>query len=213
MPTLKTGGATIVAIAALCLTANSVQAAIVNLVIDPSQSSLTLGGQIHAPTIGQANKAYQAQIYGPGSLSTTYSGSISIDLQPGTIQLLSGASIVAAVSGNWSPAPGNPMDPHSDPIGTMTNAGLAPANYGVMIPSFGVEASYRNLQFDFGVPAQPAIPAGIPSTPVAIDGGGNFNLTGQGMAFVGDTRRLLVSPLANDNSSVDGFPTLFGTQR
>jgi hypothetical protein len=207
MRTLKRGILAAAAVAAFGLIATSAQAAIVNLTIDSSASSLALSGQINAPTIGQPNKAYVAQ--GAGSLTTTYSGTINIDLQPGTIQLLSGSSIVAANSGNWSPAPG-PGGPTDDPVGSFGAAGSTPANYGVNIPSFGVQSNFVGLVFDFGVPAQAAIPAGLPSTPVALSGGGTFNLAGQGMSFIAG-RRLLVSPLANDNSSVAGFPTLFGT--
>jgi hypothetical protein len=206
MRTLKRSFLATAAVAALCLIATSAQAAIVNLTIDPTASSLDLSGQINAPTIGQPNKAYVAQ--GTGSLTTTYSGSISIDLQPGTIQMMPGSSIIAANSGNWSPAPG-PGGPTDDPVGSFGASGTTPANYGVNIPSFGVQSNFVGLVFDFGVPDQDAIPGGIPSAPVALTGT-SFNLAGQGMAFTAG-RRLLVSPLANDNSDVIGFPTLFGT--
>jgi hypothetical protein len=206
MRTLKRGILAAAAAAAFGLLATSAQAAIVNLVIDPSASSLTLSGEINAPTIGQPHKAFVAQ--GAGALTTTYSGTINIDLQPGTIQLMPGSSIVAANSGVWSPAPG-PGGPTDDPVGSFGGAGSAPANYGVQIPSFGVQQNYTGLVFDFGVPAQDAIPTGIPSTPVAL-AAGSFNLTGQGMSFSAG-RQLFVSPLGNDNSSAIGFPTLFGT--
>jgi hypothetical protein len=207
MRTLKRGILAAAAVAAFGLVASSAQAAVVNLVIDPSASSLALSGEIDAPSIGQAHKAFLPQ--GVGALTTTYSGSINIDLQPGTIQMLPGSSIVAADSGIWAPAPG-PGGPNDDPVGSFGGAGSTSANYGVMIPSFGVQQNYMGLVFDFGVPAQPAIPTGIPSAPVALSGGGTFNLTGQGMAFTAG-RQLFVSPLGNDNSSAAGFPTLFGT--
>lgn len=78
MPTLKMGGATIVAIAALFLTATSVQAAVVNLTVVPGLSSLKIGGNIDASSVGGApfkNLPISAQTSGPNSGDiTSYSG-------------------------------------------------------------------------------------------------------------------------------------------
>lgn len=210
MRTFKRSFFATVAVAALFLSATSVRGAIVNLAIDPTQSSLSISGSVAGGPFGAA-KAYLQQ--GAGSLTTTYSGAVDIDLALGTIQLLPTSQIIAANSGNWRPAPG-PGPGNPDPVGGYNSAGTTPANYGVQIPSGATQSSFTGLVFSFGVPPQPAIPGGVPSTPMPLIGN-NFNLTGQGMSFIAG-RRLIVfangPPLGvNDNSGVAGFPTLFGT--
>jgi hypothetical protein len=192
------GGATIVAIAALFLTATSVQAAVVNLTVVPGLSSLKIGGNIDASSVGGPGfKNLPISAQGPGGDITSYSGSISIDLQPGTIQLLTGSSIVAANSGVWSPAGTNGG---GDPVaGTF-----APANYGVQVAAIGALSTYYNLVMDFGAPI-----VGIASTPTPLVGN-NFNLLGQAMSY--DTgRTAITSGLGNGDSNYAGFPTIFGT--
>jgi hypothetical protein len=81
--------------------------------LDPPNSSLTLSGTINGRTISQQ---------GPGSLTTTYSGTVSTnwDLDARTIQFNSAGSVVtAANSGSWQPNVGG-------------GSGSAPANYGAM---------------------------------------------------------------------------------
>lgn len=201
MPTLKTGSATIVAIAALCLAANSVQAAVVNLVVDPSQSFLQFGGNIDASSVG--GPGFKNLVITPqndginnGDI-TSYSGSLNIDLQPGTIQLMPGSAIAAAISGIWSPAGTNGG-------GDPTAGTSAPANYGLNVAALGAQAVYYGLVLDFGAPG-----FGLPSTPMPMVGD-NFNLLGQAMSFSAG-RTALTSGLGNGDSNYAGFPTIFSS--
>src|SRR3954452_2482132 len=75
--------------------------------IDPLSSSLSLSGTVAGFALTQQ---------GPGSLTTTYSGSINADFDSSTIQFNSAAA-AAAINGNWQPLPGG-------------GSGSAPANYG-----------------------------------------------------------------------------------
>ena len=199
MPTLTTGGVlrrTMVVATALCLFASSAQAA--RLTVDPNQSFLTIGGKIDASSVGgagYANLVKQAQA--AGSLTASYTGWVDIDLQPGTIQLLPGSNMVAATTGNWAPAD---LGPGNDPVG-----GSSPANYGITIPQLGAFAQYNTLRLDFGAPTY-----ALPSTPVALGGGGTFDLAGQAMSFT-TGRYAIVSGIGNGEDDVVGFPTVFGT--
>ena len=82
---------------AFCAVAMSTaDAAIILFDIDPSQSSLTLGGS----TLGFP---FQDQDPGPGnSLFTVGDGTITADLNPGDITIQS-ANVIALDSGNWLP--------------------------------------------------------------------------------------------------------------
>src|SRR5262249_31371731 len=80
----------------------------------PASSSLTLSGTIGGSAIRQQ---------GPGSLTTTYSGSVTAtwDQAGGTISFSGlGTSLTAANSGTWQPAAGG-------------GSGSAPANYGAEV--------------------------------------------------------------------------------
>lgn len=76
--------------------------------IDPTGSSITLSGSLAGFPIAQQ---------GPGSLTTTYSGTGLADLTATSIQFLDGSVVPAANSGNWQPQPGG-------------TSGSSPANYG-----------------------------------------------------------------------------------
>ena len=76
--------------------------------VDSSQSQLTASGKLFANTFSP-----QA----PGSLTTTYSGTINADLTDTTIQFTGGSLIAAQTNGIWQPAQGGV-------------AGIAPADYG-----------------------------------------------------------------------------------
>jgi hypothetical protein len=187
----------IIAAAALVLCAPKARANIVDFLIDQPASTLLHTGKVFGPLIGDHTAVPQA----PGSDATTYYGHIYADLQPGTIQLLSGSSIRAAVTDNYAP-----FDPVSSaPVGPPAQ-GTMPGNYGMEYPGLGVVAVSYNLMIDFGYTA-----GAIASTPIAINGGGQFDLAGQAMQFV-DGREAFVSNLANVTESLIGDKAvIFGT--
>ena len=130
----------VAAIASLLISSNA-GAVNVPFTLDPTLSTITLTGSVQ---FGAIQLPLLPQ--GPGGNVTSYSGSITVDvdnpLAPSTIQAL-GSSATAAISGNWvpqadgGPAPGNP--------------GVAqPANYGVGV-SLGAASAVgaaRNIVFD-----------------------------------------------------------------
>ena len=188
---------TILAAAVFLLLAPTTRANIVDFLIDQPASTLLETGKVSGPLIGDHTVVPQA----PGSDVTTYYGHIYVDFQPGTIQLLPGSSIRAAVTGNYAP-----FDPvSSDPVGPPAQ-GTTPGNYGLEIPALGVVAVQYNLMIDFGYTA-----GAIASTPMAINGGGQFDLAGQAMQFV-DGREAFVSNLTNvSDNVVGGEAVAFGT--
>jgi hypothetical protein len=198
------------ACAALFVAASSAQAGLVDFVVDPTQSFLKNETIITIQT--GPGFAFTTTPQVAGSDTTSYSGQILANLAPGTIQLLSGSTINADVNPNGGAAGYAPYDPvHSDPIGPPP-VGLTPnANYGLTIPVplLALTAVQHRLVLDFGVPPQPAIPPGIPSTPMALVGN-NFNLTGQGMSYT-HGRQAFVSALGNGTDNLIGFPTLFSS--
>src|SRR5687768_18097916 len=74
--------------------------------VDPSASSLTVSGTA-------AGQPVQQQA--PGSLTTTYTGPLFVQLSPDFINFPGGSAVTANNSGNWQPLPGGA-------------AGSAPAN-------------------------------------------------------------------------------------
>jgi len=117
--------------------------------IDPSLSSITLTGTFSGiPLMEQ----------GMGSTVTSYSGTITVDLDdplaPGTIEPLS-SSAVAAVSGMWLPESGG--GPSAGDPGTAEDA-----NYGLFLDAgaLGVAfAAARDIVFDISGPVE-AVAAG-----------------------------------------------------
>ncbi len=99
--------------------------------IDSTQSSVTLSGSV----VG-INFKEQA----PGSLTTTYSGTITLDLTDTTVAIPTGA-MEAAVSGNWLP-------------GLNGQGAAAPANYGGQASIlFGTAtAALRNILLSLSSP-------------------------------------------------------------
>jgi len=194
----------IIVTAALLLLAAPVtsQAATLELQIDHALSSIKVDVVVDASSFFPpwSNLTTTPQV--PGSDTANYTGTIFIDLQPGTIQMLPGSSIVADTTGNYLPGD----DGSGDPPNTLT-----PGNYGLSIAELAVQANLNSLVSDFGVPASTSfgdVPA-LPSTPVPLVGN-SFDLTGQGMAFIAG-RRSIVSLAANGAESFVGFPTYFGT--
>jgi hypothetical protein len=123
--------------------------------LDPAESSITLSGTVTSQ-FGTAPIEQQ----GPGSLTTSYTGTIHADRTSSTIQFLSGGSIDANVSGSWQPL-------------ADASAGSAPADYGARVVFAIVVVNFagRDLVADL---------TGF-STPV--DGSGNFDLANSDVNF------------------------------
>lgn len=133
---MKTLPSTLLGVAvavALLATPCSSQAAQVTFYVDSTQSSLTLSGSAFGLPFNE-----QA----PGSLVTSFAGTITADLTGGVLTFTGGSAITALVSsgGAFSTAP-NTLD--------------GPGNYGVkangFITGYGVadiNGAYRNLVFD-----------------------------------------------------------------
>jgi hypothetical protein len=100
--------------------------------IDPMQSSLTLSGSILGGTVTQQ---------GPGSLTTSYSGTIQAMQSAGTIQFTGQSLITAKTNGSWQPLAGG-------------GAGSAPADYGGMasISLATADAAFRSILLDVTSP-------------------------------------------------------------
>ena len=97
--------------------------------IDTNQSTITLSGSV-------LGYAFMAQ--GPGSLTTSYQGTVQTALAGGTIQFTGQSLIQAQTNGSWQPKADG-------------SAGSQPANYGAMANAGGlaaVTAALRNVQFD-----------------------------------------------------------------
>lgn len=96
--------------------------------IDPARSSLRISG-----TFAGFNIEPQA----PGSLVTSYEGTIEAEVTGSDIVFLGGSVIAALTNGNWQPAAGGA-------------AGSAPANYGGQVVNLFVNgrAALRNVRFD-----------------------------------------------------------------
>lgn len=102
--------------------------------IDTNQSFLTITGSVQGTSFVQQ---------GPGSLTTTYGGTIEAAQTANTIQFTGLSAIIAHNSGSWQP---------------MANgvAGSAPANYGAAASLFGGLATglaaIRSMLFDVTSP-------------------------------------------------------------
>ncbi len=209
---------TIAAATMLCLftTFTSTQAANLTLVIDHDQSYIA--AEVHAILGPEGQIAdFQATAQSPGADIANYTGTIKIDVQPGTIQLMTGSSMVPDTTGNYKPG--------DDGTSTPIVNGTSPGNYGFAVAALGAFSILRELDTDFGAPdsysgtapLSTTIPAGgIPTTPMNLIGAGpsyTFDLAGQAMSFTAG-RRGVVSSIAPDQNAIGGFsgyPTLFGT--
>ncbi|HJQ79668.1 MAG TPA: hypothetical protein VJ828_06915 [Lacipirellulaceae bacterium] len=107
----------------------SAEQLVLNLI--PQSSSLTGEGYVGAV---DANTA--AQDPNGDSLTTTYSGTITVDVDnlsnPSSITFVS-ANAVAANSGNWLPEPGGGSEGDPDIDGDANPGTAAPANYGFFL--------------------------------------------------------------------------------
>lgn len=169
------------------ITAVGVNASVMTFTIDPARSSLSLDAQTllfdaALPTTSQ----------GPGSLTTSYSGVLNVDLQDGsmpTIQIMSGSQLIAGNSGNWLPGtdytdylnvPNDQSTYLTQPVG---------ANYGIItdlssLPGGGAvngisgqsPSAIRNLMI-----------ALTDSVPKMLGLDGTFDASGTATNFIGGT--------------------------
>jgi hypothetical protein len=192
--------------AALFLIATSARANVVEFKVDQDLSSLNYGVKLVGPALGGAKSSVPQQTnvdaYGDNSDTTHYFGSMYVDIQDTTIQLLPGAYISAVATGSYVPFDPVDHDPSSATPGVTPNA-----NYGVAVAAIGLQAVLYNLRIDNGWAGNSSNPAGNPSTPMALSGG-NFNLSGQAISTVAG-RQAFISALGNDTNDVVGDPLIF----
>jgi hypothetical protein len=141
------------------------------LTINPTLSSITVSGTgLGVPIDPQ----------GPGSLTTTYSGTIMTlfdDSGNGAIQFL-GASVVAGISGNWKPSVGG------------ADLTPAPANYGGQV----LDSAYAATRdFAFTISTNGFLP---------LDSNGNFDPTQQQLDPTGGSVDYNAGLLGHGNVSI-----------
>jgi hypothetical protein len=112
---------------ALQFQSSSAHAALVTFTIDPEQSSISLSGTV----VGTAIKEQ-----GPGSLTTSFSGSVTAELTDSTITFINAGLIIANNNGEWEPKANGAT-------------GKEPASYGAaaQISGLAASAAARNIQF------------------------------------------------------------------
>jgi hypothetical protein len=118
------------------------------MALDTSQSAITLGGSFNSIPLAEQ---------GPGSTTSTYSGSITVDvdnlLAPTSIQIL-GSSAGAAVTGQWRPQAGG------GPAAGDPGTGQA-ANYGLQLNGGALGNAYAAIrELEFNVTSGPQAVAG-----------------------------------------------------
>ncbi len=195
----------IAAAAVLFLSATSVRANVVEFKLDMDQSYLKQANKLVGPALG-GSKTSVPQVastgpYGEASDKTHWFGSLYVDLQPTTIQLLPGSYMSGVYTGAYVP-----HDPViSDPVSPPGNTGVEPGNYGIQIAAIGLFAVQYELVIDNGNPSN-----GFPSTPMPL-AGNNFNMFGQAFQFI-DGRQAFISGLGNDTGDlVNDLFTIMGT--
>lgn len=121
------------ALAALALIGTSaVRGEVVTFDVDPVRSQLALSGTTSGSTLVQ-----QA----PGSMSTTFSGTILADVTDSQIKFVGGSLVKGADSGSYEPAPGGAT-------GTAPAAFGAKATVTVVIFTVEARAAARAVAFD-----------------------------------------------------------------
>jgi hypothetical protein len=115
------------AVVCALLVTTSVRAAVLEFTIDPAQSALSI---VSGTSLFGTPLATTPQ--GPGSLSTSYTGSIFVDFTPTTIQFVAGTSLIAGNSGAWLPGTDYSNYPADvdDPSGYINTP--VQANYGIV---------------------------------------------------------------------------------
>ena len=191
------------ALATFLLFATNAQANIVVYGVIQSQSYLKYTTKLVGPALGGSKTGLPQYV---GSDVTYFYGTMSVDVQDTTIQLLPGAYISAAVG-----APGDggipgryaPFDPVISDPSSATPGFTDNGNWGVAVAAIGLKSVLYNLRIDNGYSA-------VPSTPMPL-AGSHFNLAGQALSF-SDGRQAFISALGNDTDDVDGnLLALFGT--
>ncbi len=126
----------------------------VTYVIDPSASSLTVSGLLDST-------AHTEQA--SGSLTASYSGTLSADLDAGLLTFFGGSSMVAA----------------SQPVGTFAPAAVFRTNdnYGVLVGP-GIPIALGNIAFDLA--AGTVTNGGVPSGMIVFLTGGAIDVEGDG---------------------------------
>jgi len=97
--------------------------------LDANQSTITLSGSV---------LGYALTAQGPGSLTTSYQGTVQTALAGGTIQFTGQSLIQAQTNGSWQPKADGSAGSQPADYGAMASAGLVGA----------VTAALRNVQFD-----------------------------------------------------------------
>jgi hypothetical protein len=108
-------------------------AALVTFTIDTAQSSVVLSGSLTVPRVGTFS--YETQ--GTGSLTTSYGGTVALELKPPNISFPGGSDIRLETNGVWQPS-------------AAGEAGSQPADYAGRItpPETTNYFAGRNIQFD-----------------------------------------------------------------
>jgi hypothetical protein len=196
-PSLRRGDLGVLVLAAAFFSAK-LHAAPVQFIIDPSKSSVALSGYV-----GSATTPLTEQ--GPGSLTTSYSGTIVADVGSAGIQFTGGSTITAQTNGVWNPGVGG-------------KGASAPADYGGQATLLGlpVKGALRNLVLDVTTGVLPVANGQFDASPLVFGflnnstasfdyDAGVFLGTGA-IALSGDSTNKIGS--IGTFSTVGGVPTL-----
>jgi hypothetical protein len=166
------------------------QAAAKNYTIKTSLSQISVSGTLTSTLAGTEPVMEQA----PGSLTTTYSGTIKTDFAAGSIQFLSGTTIDANISGSWTP--------------TATGAaGTSAADYGGRVIFF---PGVANVVADF---AGRTFISDLLSGSLTVNGSGQFDLSSTALQFTSGAiaYRVPAVPLTGSGSIIGNGGTLTGS--
>lgn len=144
--------------AAVCC--SSAMAAMVTYIVDSSQSELTASGSTLGGTVLLEPQA-------PGSLATSYSGTIDADLLVTTFQFV-GGTVDADVSGDYIPGPGGVGGPSPGDYGGLLDGGFLGR----------VDGAVRDSTFELGSGL-------LARTGEALVGGTSLTLNDGAMDYVG----------------------------
>jgi hypothetical protein len=110
-------------------------AAIVEFTIDSAQTQVTLSGKAAGITVAQQ---------GPGSLTTSFEGTVLAEVAEDSIRFLGGSRIEGVINGEWSPL-------------ALGEEGTAPAEFGAQVSSFLASGTgaLRDLLLDLESEAVP----------------------------------------------------------
>ena len=154
--------------AAVLLAVTAAQALPVTYTVDPGASSLTVSGQL-------AGTDHTEQA--PGSLTASYSGSVTADLDTGMLTFFGGTSLVAA----------------SHPLNTFAPAAVFRTNdvYGVLVgPGIAIALCDIVIDLATGTVTNGAVPSGmtvfLTGGAIDVDGGGG-GVVGGGLAAMNTT--------------------------